>query len=230
MAIKGGFAAARDLHRQKFTGPVASRPQAAMMCVRREPERPEGRDDDQSRRMGFINLEWLWGSESIDRETTDQAGASRQLSLRCADVHPVTCDVEWTALSASELVAKAVDHGVDAHGFSPGWYTRKRIAAISRAARGTRADPPPRSRGETGNTAGQKMRDLPIDEAAAVLGVSPETLRVWEQRYGYPHSAPDAAGERRYAFGEVIALRDSLQAGLSVIAAIDRARGVGTNS
>ena len=184
--------------------------------------------------MGFINLEWYSLPEDSRgprlRETTDQAGDSRQLGLRCADVHPVTCDTEWTAPSASELVARAVDHGVSAHGFNPGWYTRERIAAISRAARGTQGDVPLHGRSETGETAGRQMRDLPLDEAAAVLCVSPDTLRAWEQRFGYPHSVSGAAGERRYARGEVIALRDSLEAGLSITAAIDKARGVGADS
>ena len=172
--------------------------------------------------MGFINIKWLSESEPILPETTGRAGASRQLSLRCADVHPVTCDAEWTAPSASQLVAKALDHGVHAHGFDPGWYTRERITAISRAARGTQAD--------ADKTTGQHTRDLQVDEAAAMLCVSPDTLRAWEQRFGYPHSVPGGAGERRYAQREVIALRDSLRAGLSIAAAIDKARRVGTDS
>lgn len=74
------------------------------------------------------------------------------------------------------------------------------------------------------------MRDLQLDEAAAVLRVSPDTLRAWEQRFGYPHSGSDAAGERRYPHTEVIALRDSLEAGLSIVAAINKARSVGPDS
>lgn len=179
--------------------------------------------------MGFINLEWFSGSEPRLGETTGESGASRQLSLRCADVHPVTCDAEWTGLSASELVAKAVDHGVRAHGFNPGWYTRKRIAAISRAARATQADAPP-DPGETDKTAGPRMGDLPLDEAAAVLGVSPDTLRAWELRFGYPHSVAGTAEKPRYAHGEVMALHDSLEAGLSIAGAIDKARAAGADS
>jgi DNA-binding transcriptional MerR regulator len=74
------------------------------------------------------------------------------------------------------------------------------------------------------------MRDLRLDEAAAVLGVSPDTVRAWEQRFGYPHSIFGAAGQRRYARGELIALRDSLEAGLSVASAIDKARALVTDS
>jgi hypothetical protein len=83
---------------------------------------------------------------------------------------------------------------------------------------------------EIGETTGQEMRDLLLDEAAAVLCVSPETLRAWEQRFGYPHSVLCAAGQRCYAHGEVIALRDSLEAGLSIASAINTARAAGTDS
>ena len=83
---------------------------------------------------------------------------------------------------------------------------------------------------ETDRTTGQQMRDLPLDEAAAVLCVSPDTLRAWEQRFGYPHPVSAGAGEPRYDHGEVIALRDSLEAELSIAAAIDKARDVGTDT
>ena len=73
------------------------------------------------------------------------------------------------------------------------------------------------------------MRNLRLDEAAAVLCVSPETLRAWEQRFRYPHLVSGAAGQSRYARGDVIALRDTLEAGLSVASAINKARALGTN-
>jgi DNA-binding transcriptional MerR regulator len=82
--------------------------------------------------------------------------------------------------------------------------------------------------GEIGETTGREMRDL--DEAAAVLGVSPNTVRAWEQRFGYPHSVFGAAGQRRYARAELVALRDSLEAGLSVASAINKARALVTDS
>jgi hypothetical protein len=184
----------------------------------------------EGKATGFINLRWFSESEATLPETAEQAGSSRQLSLRCADVHPVTCEAEWTAPSANQLVAKALDHGVHAHGFDPGWYTRERIAAISRAARDTPADPPPDLPSDAHVPSGQQTRALQIDEAAAMLRVSPDTLRSWEHRFGYPHSIPDSAGELRYALKEMIALRDSLKAGLSIAAAIDKARNVGTDS
>jgi hypothetical protein len=72
------------------------------------------------------------------------------------------------------------------------------------------------------------MRDLRLDEAAAVLCVSPDTLRKWERRFSFPHQAAEAAGQHRYVRGEVFALRESLETGLSVAAAVDRARALGT--
>ena len=72
----------------------------------------------------------------------------------------------------------------------------------------------------------REMRDLRPDEAAAMLRVSANTLRAWEQRFGYPHSVFRSTGQRRYAHREVIALRDTLDAGLSVAAAINKARRV----
>jgi DNA-binding transcriptional MerR regulator len=74
------------------------------------------------------------------------------------------------------------------------------------------------------------MRDLRPDEAAAMLRVSPDTLRAWEQRFGYPHSVFRTTGQRRYADREVIALRSTLDTGLSVAAAIKKARRVSTGS
>ena len=74
------------------------------------------------------------------------------------------------------------------------------------------------------------MRYLQLDEAAAVLCVSPDTLRAWEQRFGYPRSIVGAAGQRRYSYEEVIALRDSLEAGLSIASAINKARALGADN
>jgi hypothetical protein len=220
----------------KFTCSVETRAQREMMCEAGGALMVEAvvTTIGKGKATGFINLKWFSEWEPILPETTGRAGPSRQLSLRCADVHPVTCDAEWTAPSASQLVAKALDHGVHAHGFDPGWYTRERITAISRSARGAQADLPPDlppdSPSDIDKTTGQQTRDLQVDEAAAMLCVSPDTLRAWEQRFGYPHSVPGGAGERRYAQREVIALRESLKAGLSIAAAIDKARRVGTDS
>ena len=75
----------------------------------------------------------------------------------------------------------------------------------------------------------REVRDLRLDEAAAVLCVSPDTLRAWERRFSFPHHVAGAAGQRCYVRGEVFALRDSLETGLSVAAAVGRARARGTD-
>jgi len=75
-----------------------------------------------------------------------------------------------------------------------------------------------------------EIRHLPPDEAAALLCVRPDTLRAWEQRFGYPQSVFGGAGERRYAHEDVIALRESLKHELSIASAINRARALAADS
>ncbi len=57
-----------------------------------------------------------------------------------------------------------------------------------------------------------------------MLNVSPNTLRAWERRFGYPKPQRTAGKHRLYTHGEVAALRDALQEGLSISSAISRAR------
>jgi MerR family transcriptional regulator, light-induced transcriptional regulator len=73
------------------------------------------------------------------------------------------------------------------------------------------------------------MRDLWLDEAAAVLCVSPDTLQAWERRFSFPHQVAGASGQHRYVCDEVFALRESLETGLSVVSAIDKARALSTD-
>src|SRR4029453_9754808 len=68
------------------------------------------------------------------------------------------------------------------------------------------------------------VRTLKTSEAAAVLNVSPNTLRAWERRFGYPKPQRTAGKHRLYTHGEVAALRDALQEGLSISSAVSRAR------
>jgi MerR family transcriptional regulator, light-induced transcriptional regulator len=68
------------------------------------------------------------------------------------------------------------------------------------------------------------MRTLKTSEAAAMLNVSPNTLRAWERRFGYPKPQRSAGRHRLYTHGEVVSLRDALQQGLSISSAISRAR------
>jgi hypothetical protein len=68
------------------------------------------------------------------------------------------------------------------------------------------------------------MRHLKTSEAATILNVSPNTLRAWERRYGFPKPQRSPGKHRLYTHGEVAALRDALQEGLSISSAISRAR------
>lgn len=68
------------------------------------------------------------------------------------------------------------------------------------------------------------MRYLKTSEAAALLNVSPNTLRAWERRFGYPKPQRSPGKHRLYTYGEVAALHDALQEGLSISSAVSRAR------
>ena len=68
------------------------------------------------------------------------------------------------------------------------------------------------------------MRSLKTSEAAALLNVSPNTLRAWERRFGYPKPQRSVGRHRLYTHGEVMALRDALAEGLSISSAVSRAR------
>ena len=57
----------------------------------------------------------------------------RNFALRCADVHPVNCDVTWHSSDPEELILDASEHGAAAHGFTPAWYSPARVAAIAAA-------------------------------------------------------------------------------------------------
>jgi len=68
------------------------------------------------------------------------------------------------------------------------------------------------------------MRYLKTSEAAALLNVSPNTLRAWERRFGFPKPQRSQGRHRLFTHGEVVALRDALQEGLSISSAVSRAR------
>ena len=68
------------------------------------------------------------------------------------------------------------------------------------------------------------MRTLKTSEAATYLNVSPNTLRAWERRFGYPAPMRTEGKHRLYTHGEIAALRDALKEGLSISSAISRAR------
>jgi DNA-binding transcriptional MerR regulator len=75
------------------------------------------------------------------------------------------------------------------------------------------------------------MRYLKTSEAASLLNVSPNTLRAWERRFGFPKPQRSQGKHRLFTHGEVAALRDALQEGLSISSAVSRAReGLATDT
>jgi MerR family transcriptional regulator, light-induced transcriptional regulator len=71
------------------------------------------------------------------------------------------------------------------------------------------------------------VKGLAIKDVAARTGIAAGTIRMWEQRYGFPQPQRTSAGYRVYSEDDVEALRRVLayrERGLSVPAAIDRAR------
>ena len=72
------------------------------------------------------------------------------------------------------------------------------------------------------------MKGLAIKDVAERTGIAAGTIRMWEQRYGFPEPARTTAGYRLYGEDDVEALRRVLalrERGLSVPAAVDRVRG-----
>src|SRR5215210_6024915 len=64
-------------------------------------------------------------------------------------------------------------------------------------------------------------------------GIAAGTIRMWEQRYGFPEPERTSAGYRLYSEGDVDALRRVLalrESGLSVPAAVERARDTDTDT
>jgi DNA-binding transcriptional MerR regulator len=75
------------------------------------------------------------------------------------------------------------------------------------------------------------MRYLKTSEAATLLNVSPNTLRAWERRFGFPKPQRSPGRHRLFTHGEVASLRDALQEGLSISSAVSRAReGLATDT
>jgi hypothetical protein len=76
-------------------------------------------------------------------------------------------------------------------------------------------------------SAGERV-ELRVGEVAERLGVSPSTIRLWEQRYGMPDPVRSSGGHRRYRLRDVDqlrALRDLISRGH----ALGRPPGDGTN-
>ena len=72
------------------------------------------------------------------------------------------------------------------------------------------------------------MKGLAIKDVAERTGIAAGTIRMWEQRYGFPEPERTTAGYRLYSEDDVEALRRVLalrERGLSVPAAVERVRG-----
>jgi DNA-binding transcriptional MerR regulator len=68
------------------------------------------------------------------------------------------------------------------------------------------------------------MSGIRTNAAAGMLGVSPNTLRSWERRFGYPSPGRTAGGHRQYELGEIEALRNAFEETQNVSSAIALAR------
>ena len=51
---------------------------------------------------------------------------------------------------------------------------------------------------------------LSIGQLAAQAGVTPQLIRTWESRFGFPHPRRLASGHRRYARADIAAVREAL--------------------
>jgi DNA-binding transcriptional MerR regulator len=68
------------------------------------------------------------------------------------------------------------------------------------------------------------MSVVRTNAAAAMLGVSPNTLRSWERRFGYPSPRRTQGGHRQYEMAEIEALREAFAETHNVSSAISLAR------
>ena len=71
------------------------------------------------------------------------------------------------------------------------------------------------------------MGVIRTNAAAAMLGVSTNTLRSWERRFGYPEPRRTAGGHRQYDVAQVEALRCAFQETGNVASAVSLARDRG---
>lgn len=76
------------------------------------------------------------------------------------------------------------------------------------------------------------MAGIRTNAAAVMLGVSPNTLRSWERRYGFPRPHRSPGGHRQYALPEIEALKHTLAETHNVSSAVSlaRERGEGPSS
>ncbi len=76
------------------------------------------------------------------------------------------------------------------------------------------------------------MSGIRTNAAAELLGVSPNTLRSWERRFGYPKPRRTQGGHRQYDLSELESLRRALLETHNISSAIEvaRQRGEGPSS
>ena len=76
------------------------------------------------------------------------------------------------------------------------------------------------------------MSGIRTNAAAELLGVSPNTLRSWERRFGYPKPRRTKGGHRQYDLAELESLRRALLETHNISSAIElaRQRGEGPSS
>jgi MerR family transcriptional regulator, light-induced transcriptional regulator len=76
------------------------------------------------------------------------------------------------------------------------------------------------------------MGSIRTNAAAAMLGVSPNTLRSWERRFGFPTPRRTQGGHRQFDLGEIEALRAAFEETHNVSSAVSiaRERGAGPAS
>jgi predicted TIM-barrel fold metal-dependent hydrolase len=76
------------------------------------------------------------------------------------------------------------------------------------------------------------MGAIRTNAAAAMLGVSPNTLRSWERRFGFPEPRRTAGGHRQFDLAEIEALRAAFEETQNISSAISvaRERGAGPAS
>ncbi|HEU4702650.1 MAG TPA: MerR family transcriptional regulator [Conexibacter sp.] len=76
------------------------------------------------------------------------------------------------------------------------------------------------------------MSGIRTNAAAVMLGVSPNTLRSWERRFGYPSPGRTSGGHRQYDLADIEALKQAFEETQNVSSAISiaRQRGAGPPS
>ena len=72
------------------------------------------------------------------------------------------------------------------------------------------------------------MSAIRTNAAATMLGVSPNTLRSWEHRFGYPSPRRTEGGHRQFELTEIEALKQALDETHNISSAISIARERGS--